>query len=99
MSPSVTIIGGFSGRLSYVFQGNAVTNIGGYAEQDGFSQNYGRIDLSARQTLPWVKGLQVYLDMTNLNNESNVSAQKSIGGFTNEQFYGLVANLGIRYTL
>ena len=91
--------GGFSGRLSYVFQGNAVTNIGGYPEQDGFSKDYARLDFSARQRLPWFNGLQLYLDVTNLNGESNISAQKSIGGFTNEQFYGLVANLGIRYTL
>jgi hypothetical protein len=91
--------GGFSGRISYVFQGNAVTNIGGYPEQDGFSKDYYRWDASARQILPWWKGLQLYLDVTNLNNESDVSAQKSIGGFTNQQFYGLVANLGVRYNL
>ncbi len=91
--------GGFSGRLAFVFQGNSVTNIGAFREQDGFSKDYYRVDANARQKLPWLKGLEVYLEVTNLNGESNISAQKSIGGFTNEQFYGLVANLGMRYTL
>jgi TonB-dependent receptor len=91
--------GGFSARVSFVFQGNSVTNVAAYAEGDGFSKDYYRWDASARQILPWVKGLQLYLDVTNLNGESNISAQKSINGFTNQQFYGLVANLGIRYNL
>jgi len=37
--------------------------------------------------------------VNNINARKNQAAQASIGGFTNEQNYGLVANLGIRYTL
>lgn len=90
--------GGFSGRLSFVFQGNSVSNIGAFTEQDGFSKDYFSIDFSARQMLPW-PGLQVFLDITNLNNRSNQSSQASIGGFTSQQYYGMVANLGVRYTM
>ena len=89
---------GFSARVSFVFQGNSVTYIGAYPEQDGYSNNYFRIDASARQMLPW-KGLQLYLDANNLNSESNISTENAIGGFTSEQYYGLTADLGIRYTL
>lgn len=89
---------GFSARLSFVFQGNSVTNVGAYPEQDGFSKDYFRIDVSARQQLPW-KGLELYLDANNLNSESNISIENAIGGFTNQQYYGLTADLGIRYTL
>jgi TonB-dependent receptor len=89
---------GFSARVSFVFQGNSVTYVGAYPEQDGFSKNYFRVDASVRQLLPW-KGLQLYLDANNLNSESNISAENAIGGFTSEQYYGLTANLGIRYTL
>jgi TonB-dependent receptor len=89
---------GFSARVSFLFQGNAVSNIGNYPEQDGFTRDYFRIDATARQILPWY-GIEVYLDMNNLNSEDNTSAQQSIGGFTNEQNYGLTANLGIRYRL
>jgi TonB-dependent receptor len=90
---------GFSGRLSFLFQGNVITNIGNYLEQEGFSKNYFRIDAQATQHLPWAKGLELYLDVNNLNSESNISTQPSIGGFTLEQYYGLTADLGIRYTL
>ncbi len=89
---------GFSARLSFVFQGNSVTYIGAYPEQDGFQRNYFRIDFSARQELP-LKGLELYLDTNNLNNESNISVEDAISGFTSEQYYGLTADLGIRYTM
>jgi len=91
--------GGFSARVSFVFQGNIVTNIGAYPEAEGFSKNYDRFDVSARQKLPWVEGLQLYLDVNNLNSEANISTQPTIGGFTSEQYYGLTADLGIRWTL
>ncbi len=89
---------GFSTRLSFVFQGNSVSGIGAFAEQDGFSRDYFRIDASAKQRLPW-PGSEIYLDFSNLNGETNTSAQRSIGGFTNEQNYGLTANLGFRQRL
>lgn len=88
----------FSCRLSVIFQGNSVSYIGAFPEQDGFTRDYFRVDASARQKLPWY-GLEVYLDVFNINAERNTSAQQSIGGFTNEQNYGLTANLGVRFRL
>lgn len=90
--------GDFSGRLSFLFQGNSVSNIGAFAEQDGFTKDYFRIDASARQKLPWA-GLQLFLDINNLNNRRNDAAQASINGFTSQQYYGLTANLGLRYIM
>ena len=90
--------GGFSARLSFVFQGNSVSYVGNFEEKDGFTRDYFRMDASARQILPWY-GIEVYLDISNLNNRNNESAQQSIGGFTNQQNYGLTANLGVRYRL
>jgi len=87
---------GFSTRVSFVFQENAVNNVGAFAEQDGFTRDYFRVDVSARQLLP-MPGFEIYLDMFNVNNELNESAQISIGGFNNIQNYGLTANVGIRY--
>jgi TonB-dependent receptor len=87
---------GFSTRVSYTFIENAVSNIGRFDEQDGYTRNYSRFDFSARQQLP-IMGLEMYLDVNNLNSETNVSAQKTIGGFTNQQLYGLTANLGFRF--
>ena len=89
---------GFSARLSFLFQGNAVSNVGNFPEQDGFTRDYFRIDASLKQVLPWY-GIELYLDLNNLNNESNTSAQRSISGFTIEQNYGLTGSLGARYRL
>ena len=89
---------GFSVRLSFLFQGNSVSYIGNFVEQDGFTEDYFRMDASVRQVLPW-KGLEAFLDLTNLNNRPNISAQQSIGGFTNQQNYGFTGNLGIRFRL
>jgi len=89
---------GFSGRLSFIFQGNSVSYVGNFPEQDGYSKDYFRIDASIKQKLPWY-GLELYLNVNNLNNENNISVQQSIGGFTNEQNYGLTADFGIRYRL
>jgi len=87
---------GFSFRVSFVYQGNSVSYVGAFPEQDGFTKDFFRIDFSMRQKLPLV-GMELFFDAVNLNNRSNESAQKSIGGFTNIQNYGLVANVGIRY--
>jgi TonB-dependent receptor len=87
---------GFSTRVSFIFQGNSVSGIGAFPEQDGFTRDYFRMDASAKQRLPW-GGSEIYLDFYNLNSETNTSAQRSIGGFTTERNYGLTANLGLRY--
>jgi len=87
---------GFSIRFSFVFQGNSVSGIGRFAQQDGFTKDYFRMDISAKQKLPW-EGAEVYLDIFNVNNENTTAAQRSISGFTNIQNYGLTANLGVRF--
>ena len=89
---------GFSARCSFIFQGNSVSYIGNFVEQDGFTRDYFRMDASARQLLPWY-GMEIYLDLYNLNNESNISAQQSIGGFTSQQNYGFTGNMGVRLRL
>ncbi|MBN2354616.1 carboxypeptidase-like regulatory domain-containing protein [candidate division KSB1 bacterium] len=87
---------GFSARLSFLFQGNSVTYVGAFPEQDGYTKDYFRIDASVRQTLPFW-GMEIYLDINNLNNEKNSSAQTTIDGFTNVKHYGMTANLGVRF--
>jgi TonB-dependent receptor len=89
---------GFSARVSFIFQGNSVSYIGAFPEQDGYTKDYFRIDFSARQKLPWY-GAEVYLDINNLNKETNSSAQTTIDGFTSVKHYGLTANLGVRFRL
>jgi TonB-dependent receptor len=89
---------GFSARLSCMFQGNSVSYIGAFPEQDGYTRDYLRIDASVRQTLPFA-GSELYLDLTNLNSRNNQSEQLSIHGFTSVKNYGMTGNLGVRFRL
>ncbi len=87
---------GFSTRLSFTFQGNSVTNIGGeFPERDGFTRDFFRVDFSARQKLPFANS-ELFLDVQNLNNANNESAQRTTGGFNGIQNYGLTTNIGLR---
>ncbi len=87
---------GFSARVSFLFQGNSVSYVGAFPEQDGYTRDYFRIDASVRQALP-IRGMEIFLDFNNLNDEQNSSAQRSIDGFTNVKNYGMTANFGIRF--
>ncbi len=88
---------GFSAKVSFVFQGNSINTYSMYDESEGYTKDYYRVDASVRQMLPW--GLQLFLDVNNINNVMNEAAQRSINGFTRQQNYGLVVNLGVRYLL
>ena len=87
---------GFSTRLSLLYQDNSYRKNGGqYPENDSYTIEYFRMDLSARQKLPWYN-TELFLDVANLNNEKTSWIQRSIGGFQGIENYGLTANLGIR---
>jgi TonB-dependent receptor len=89
---------GFSTRLSVLLQTNTFGGSGGrYPENDSFSEDYLRLDFSAKQKLPLLGGnSEIFFDISNLNSENNRQVQRSINGYTNIQNYGLTANLGIR---
>jgi TonB-dependent receptor len=89
---------GFSGRISFLYQGQMVGYVSNIPEGDNFTKPYFKMDIALRQTLPWT-GFQVYLDVNNINERADISAQQTFNGFTSQQFYGLTADVGIRYTL
>jgi TonB-dependent receptor len=87
---------GFSARLSVVFQDNSARDNGGeLQENDSFTKEYTRLDFSARQKLPWYN-IELFLDVTNINDERTSWVQRSVGGYMGIQNYGLTANLGVR---
>ncbi len=87
---------GFSTRLSFVYQDNSARGNGGrYPENNSYTTEYYRLDLSARQKLPYYNS-ELFLDISNLNNANTKWIQESTGGFRGIQNYGLTANLGIR---
>ncbi len=87
---------GFSSRFSFVFVDNSATGNGGrYPENDSYSPDYFRTDFSARQKLPWFN-IELFLDISNLNNANTSGIHRSTQGFRNIQNYGLTGNLGVR---
>jgi len=87
---------GFSSRFSFVFVDNSATGNGGrYPENDSYAPDYFRTDFSARQKLPWFN-IELFLDVSNLNNANTSGIHRSTQGFKNIQNYGLTGNLGVR---
>jgi TonB-dependent receptor len=89
-------IGGFSARLSFLFQGSILSNRGVRPEVDGFTEDYYRWDLSIKQELPW-KGVQLYMNVNNLRDRPDQSFQPTRGLVTAQEYYGLTGDIGIRY--
>ncbi|MFN2374205.1 MAG: hypothetical protein ABR545_10380, partial [Cyclonatronaceae bacterium] len=56
---------GFSGRVSYRFQGDVITNVGDRSEYDRFNENVSGWDFSLRQRLP-IDGLSLSLSGVNI---------------------------------
>lgn len=93
-------IGGFSARLSYLYQDNRVNSID--AQQpvlDQFSGDYSRFDLQLRQKFGGrFDGLEVFANVSNLNNRADRNYQGSPGGSpTYIEYYGRTIDLGARY--
>jgi TonB-dependent receptor len=89
--------GGFSGRISFMYQGGVLRGVGSRDEVDSETKEYLRFDLSLKQILPWYN-LQIYLNLNNLNQRSDQATQKTASAPTLQEFYGFTADLGIRYT-
>ncbi len=87
---------GFSGRISYLYQGKTIGYIALRPETDGDNDPYSQLDVSLRQQLPW-KGLELYLNGTNLTEQANISRNARVGAISSEQFYGLTVDIGVRY--
>ncbi|MDQ7817371.1 MAG: TonB-dependent receptor [Melioribacteraceae bacterium] len=89
--------GKFSGRISMIYQGDALQTIGTRAELDGYSDDFVRWDLALQyKVLP---KLAVTFNMNNLSNLPE-GAFLGIETFaTREEYFGWTADLGIRFDL
>jgi TonB-dependent receptor len=89
---------GFSARVSYLFQDNIFRNPDWWPQLRTASGRYGRWDLSVKQEFPWA-GLQVYVNVNNLNTEYDVTNNTSQSFPVAVDQYGLSAMLGVRVKL
>lgn len=89
-------IGGFSARLSYLYQTDKFISIGNKPILDSFTGEYSRWDLTLQQKLGM--GIQVFANLTNLNNrpDENFSGDRYRSP-TYTEYYGFTMDLGVRY--
>lgn len=89
--------GEFSGRVSMIYQGDALMTIGTRAELDGYSDDFIRWDLAMQYKI--MPKLAVTFNMNNLTNLPE-GAFLGIAAFpTREEYFGWTADLGIRLDL
>jgi len=89
---------GFSARISFLFQDNIFRNPDWWPQLRTTSGRYGRWDLSVKQELPWA-GLQVYVNVNNLNTEEDVTNNMHRSFPVAIDQYGLSAMAGVRVRL
>ncbi len=87
--------GGFTGRLSMVYQDESLLTVGSRRELDGFTDAYVRWDASLQQRL--TPKLSVNFNINNISNRQD----RAFLGFRQfpieEEFFGWTADFGIRY--
>ena len=92
-------IGGFSARLSFQYTNNVLKSANPvYQELDSYTAPYSRWDFTAYQKLPWLEGLQIYLDINNITNRPDRRFASVLEKLSDVQYYGRTADLGVRYS-
>lgn len=91
-------LGGFSARLSMIYQGESLQTVGVRSELDGYTSAYVGWDLIVNQNVLSVPGLTVFLNMNNITNRSE---QAYIGNSiysSREEYFGWTGDVGVRYS-
>jgi len=87
--------GGFSGRVSFLHQGQMLQVVGSRSELDGFTKAYTRVDISASQEI--LDGVSVYTDFNNITNVPDGAFLGSQKFATAEEYFGWTLDFGVRY--
>jgi len=90
--------GGFSARLSFLYQTDRVSGIARDPGLDSFTGEYQRWDLTLQQNLQW--GLQVFANLANIS----ARPDESFRGYklinpTYIEYYGFTMDLGVRWRM
>ena len=87
--------GGFSGRVSMLYQGLSLETVGTRTELDGFLDDYVRWDAAINQRIS--RGFTVFLNLNNFTNRAERAFLGSRSFATNEEYFGWTMDLGVRY--
>jgi len=96
---------GFSGRISLSLQGNVITSVGARPEEDAYTGNIYRWDVTLQQQLP-IEGFKIIFDGVNIFHNPVYTYQKfarTVGGpiLENQQsvaYSPRIFNLSLRYS-
>ena len=89
--------GNFSGRVSLIYQGNFIREVGRRAEEDKYDADFVRWDLAMRYKL--MPKFSLTFNMNNITNLPESSFQGIESFSTNKEHFGWTADLGIRIDL
>jgi TonB-dependent receptor len=89
---------GFSVRVAFLYQSNVFAGANFWPQLRSYTPPYRRWDIAAKQDLPW-SGLQLYLDLNNINGANDISIIRGGGVPISEQDYGMTADVGFRWRL
>ena len=89
--------GGFSGRLSLIYQGAILKNVNIREELDQYDDVYIRWDLAIQQQI--YKGISVFLNMNNITDRPESTFLWKEVYPTSQEFFGWTGALGIRYRI
>jgi len=91
-------IGGFSARLSFLYQDNVFREAHTtYEELDSYTAAYYRWDFTAYQKLPWYKGLQLFLNINNIIDRPDRQFTSVLEKLSSVEYYGRTVDIGLRY--
>ncbi len=86
---------GFSCRISYLYQGDYLANVGAVPEEDTYVQGWGRWDATLMQKIGRRFGISFYYQ--NINNQDEAGYQFVSDRQTYSQYFGSRLYLGLRY--
>jgi hypothetical protein len=86
-------LGGFSVRLSLLYQDNIFKRPDFWLQQRVLSDKFTRWDLSVKQNLPWF-GMQLFVNISNITGEDDVDLNAKNLFPASTQRYGMSADLG-----
>ncbi len=89
--------GGFSGRISMLYQTDTTSWIASEPILDNFTGEYLRFDLRLRQDVS--HGLQVFANFNNITNRPDRNYQGATNSPTYTEFYGFTMDVGVRWRL
>lgn len=96
-------LGGFSARLSYLYQADKLTAIGydgsnPSSRLSSYTGGYGRWDLTLQQK--FLGNIQVFANFNNLNNRHDENyVGSNLNNLSYLEYYGFTMDLGVRYNL